>query len=455
LEPGFVLAGRFEIAKFLGEGSFGEVYRVKQLLFGRGVRTVALKLFDEGVVTTENAQDILNDALILFGLQDEDPSPEISAHFVQVYDMGIVSTPAPRAFMTMRLIPGERTLRSEVYSSRHKGGMPVSQSLRYLREMLLPLAWMHSLETPVVHGDLKPENVMLAERSRLVLVDYGLAARMPLGVRGGTIAYDASEKLVGLLGGPAADVYSVGLIWYELLTGKHPFEGVGLDAKARGDSDVYTQAHIAARKWPICAKDKLPAGGARNRMVPASEINQDLAEQHPQVELILNKCLADDMSERFSNARVLLDSINAYIAEGILPKSDLEVIFGQDKARNAEAPPEIRPRTNEMRLADAAALIKQGKPDQAFAIADQVLGTASACVPAILIRAQALAKMPGRLKEADDACERAMKLAPRDPAVYEALAAICEAKGKHTQARGHRATAVELRNSVRPTGRAY
>ena len=110
------------------------------------------------------------------------------------------------------------------------------------------------LSTPAVHGDLKPENVMLTLDSRLVLVDFGLAARMPLGVRGGTIAYDAPEKLLGLIGGPLADVYSVGVIWYELLTGLHPFKDVGLDATARGDADGYTQAHIASRKWPICAR---------------------------------------------------------------------------------------------------------------------------------------------------------------------------------------------------------
>jgi len=327
LTPGTVVGDRFEISDFLGAGSFGEVYRARQLLFGRGFRNVALKLFAEGVVTAENAREILNDALVVFGLLDENPTMEVAAHLVQVYDMGIVAAPAPRAFMSMRLIPGKKTLRSEVYRFRYAGGMPVSLSLRYMRELLLPLAWMHSLETPAVHGDLKPENVMLSEDSRLVLVDFGLAARMPLGVRGGTIAYDAPEKLLGLMGGPTADVFSVGVIWYELLTGQHPFQNVGLEATGRGDSEGYTQAHIAARKWPICGKDKLPPEQWQNRIAPASEINRDLAEQHPQIELLLNKCLADDMVERFANARVLLDMVENYIGkDGTLTKSDLEVI---------------------------------------------------------------------------------------------------------------------------------
>jgi serine/threonine protein kinase len=456
LTPGTVVGDRFEISDFLGAGSFGEVYRARQLLFGRGFRNVALKLFAEGVVTAENAREILNDALLIFGLLDENPTMEIAAHLVQVYDMGIVATPAPRAFMSMRLIPGKKTLKSEVYRFRYAGGMPVSLSLRYMRELLLPLAWMHSLETPAVHGDLKPENVMLTEDSRLVLVDFGLAARMPLGVRGGTIAYDAPEKLLGSMGGPAADVYSVGVIWYELLTGQHPFQNVGLEATGRGDSEGYNQAHIAARKWPICGKDKLPPAQWQSRIAPASEINHDLAEQHPQIELLLNKCLADDMSERFANARVLLDMIESYVEKGgTLTKSDLEVIGAQRKPNMAEASAEMRPKTNEMRMADAAALIQQEKLEQALAIIDQILRASPQSVPALLMRANALAKIDGRLKDADDACGKAMNLAPQDPAVYETLAAIREAQGKRTQAAGFRNTAAELRRKSRPTGRTY
>lgn len=455
LAPGSRIADRFEIAEFLGAGSFGEVYRARQLLFGRCVRNVALKLFAEGIVTVDNATDILNDALILFGLLDDNPTLEIGAHLVQVYDMGIVPCPNLRAFMSMKLIPGKKTLKSEVYRFRHAGGMPVSLSLRYMRELLLPLAWMHSLETPAVHGDLKPENVMLTGDNRLVLVDFGLAARMPLGVRGGTIAYDAPEKLLGLLGGPAADVYSVGVIWYELLTGRHPFENVGLEATARGDSKGYSQAHLAARKRPICSKDRLPVAQAHNRIVPASEINQDLAEQHPQVELLLNKCLADDIAERFANARVLLDSIVRYIESGgTLSKSDIQVIGAPlTAAKSPGAAPEIKPKTADMRLADAAALASQGKVAESLAILDAVLRATPRSVPALLAKAKTLAAIPGRLKEADEVCGQTMSLAPQDPSVYDTLSLIRDAQGKRTQAAGYRTAAMELRRT-RTTERA-
>lgn len=448
LAKGTVLGDRFEIVERLGKGGFGEVYHARQLLFGRGFRNVALKLLFEGKVTAENAHERLNDALLVFGLLDDNPTLEVGAHLVQVYDMGIIATPAPRAFISMRLIPGKKTLRSEIYRFRYAGGMPVSLSLRYMREILLPLAWMHSLETPALHGDLKPENVMLTDDSRLVLVDFGLAARMPLGVRGGTLDYDPSEKLYDFPGNEAADVYSVGLIWYELLTGRHPFKDVGLDALARDDQEAYKQAHIAARKWPICSRNKLPANQANCRIVPASEINQDLAEQHPQIELLLNRCLADSMVERFSNARVLLDSINAYIAKGgILAQSELEVISGLPKPEPENSAPEAGKRTNDMRLADSIALINQGKPEQALAIADQILLAGNEKVPALLVKAKALAAMSGRQDDAVKACEQAMLLAPNKPEVYDAMAMIREAQGKPKQAAGHRKTAAELRRT--------
>lgn len=455
LSPGTILADRFEIIEFLGAGSFGDVYRAKQLIFGRGFRNVALKLFKEGIVTSENAYEKLNDALVVFGLLDENPNLDIAAHLVQVYDMGIVSTPSPRAFMSMRLIPGKKNLKSEVYRFRHGGGMPVSLSLRYIRELLVPLAWMHSLEDPALHGDLKPENVMLTEDSRLVLVDFGLAARMPLGVRGGTIAYEAPEKLQGFIGETQADVYSVGVIWYELLTGRHPFQDVGIGATAQGDSEAFIQAHIAARKWPICAKDKLPVAQQQNRIVPASEINEDLAEQHPQIELLLNKCLADDISERFSNARVLLDHINSYIEEGTFVPSDLEVMGVLPKTRGKVPVPKPQEKTIKGKLADVDALLMQNKPEQALTIVNGILRAEPECMLALLKKAKVLTSMPGRLNDADKVCSQAMVLDSDDPAVYRMLADIRKAQGKHRQAVGYRNRADEIERTKCSTGRSY
>jgi len=455
LATGTVLDDRFEIAEFLGAGNFGEVYRAKQLIFGHAFRDVALKLFAEGLVTASNAYEVLNDAIIILGLMEEKLPPEIGTHLVQVYDMGIIRTPAPRAFLSMKLIPGKKTLKSEIHRYHHSGGMQVSLSLRYLREMLVPLAWMHGLETPVVHGDLKPDNVMMTDDLHLILVDFGLAAHMPLGVEGGDIAYNAPEKLLGLNGGQEADVYSVGLIWYELLTGRHPFEGVGAEALSRGDSAGYAQAQLEARQWPYAAlKPNVPAESQKARIVPVSEISSDLRlEPQPQIELLLEQCLADDISKRPPNARVLLDKVDAYIASGILSPSEREVIFGRGADKKpgpaTTTPPGTNTKSDEMRLADAVSLVARDNPqlEPALAIVDSILGNSPKMIPAILLRIRILLRMSGRLPDAEKACDRALRLAPANPDVYETLADLRMAQNKSTQAAGYRSKAAELRRT--------
>lgn len=449
LEPGTILDERFEIVEFLGAGSFGEVYRARQLIFGHAFRNVALKLFAEGKVTSENAYDVLNDAAILVGLQEEPKAPDAAKRLVQVYDMGLIQTPVPRAFMSMKLIPGRKTLRSEIRRLSHGEGMLVSTTLRYLRQILIPLAWMHGLELPVVHGDLKPENILFTEDFDIVITDFGLAARMPLGTIGGTIPYDAPEKFYdNVVAGPKADVYSVGIIWYEMLTGVHPFDKVGIEATARGDHAGYMNAHREARGWPICSQDdeRLPTDG--KRIIPASELNPDLAEQHPQLESVLNRCLTNDILKRYDNARVLLEQIDKYIKEGHIPDTDMEVIKEtMQEETEADTECELKKKTTEDIVADAKEFIRQGKPDKALKLADDVLMNTCNYVPALLIKAKALTKMAGRLNEAEEICAKAKNLAPDEPDVFEVAAEIRAAQGKTMQAQMLRAEASSLRAS--------
>ena len=130
--------------------------------------------------------------------------------------------------------------------------MPVELSLTFLRELLIPLAWMHTLENPAVHGDIKPDNILMNGESRLILTDFGLAARLPLGSTGGCIPYQAPESLLGGTAEIPSDIYATGLVWYEMLTGHHPFEDVGAEATSTADVQAYLRAHQESRKWPMC-----------------------------------------------------------------------------------------------------------------------------------------------------------------------------------------------------------
>ncbi|NQU36109.1 MAG: protein kinase, partial [Actinobacteria bacterium] len=241
LERGTLLDDRFEIVEFLGAGSLGEVYRAKQLAFGQTMREVAIKLFRVDKVTSDNIHDVFYDVIVLVGLLEDLPALGVASRLMRVYDIGVLKTPAPRAFVSMKLIRGKKTLANIIRQRRH-GGMRVRTSLGLLRQILTPLAWMHTLDQPIAHGNIKPGNVLMDEESNLILTDFGLAARLPLGSFGGAIQYQAPESLQAGEVSASADVYAIGLIWYKMLTGRHPFEAI-----AAGDVRAFVQAHYRIR----------------------------------------------------------------------------------------------------------------------------------------------------------------------------------------------------------------
>jgi serine/threonine protein kinase len=403
---------------------------------------VALKLFGADKVTSSNVYDVFRDAVTLIGLQEDNPSTEISRHLIQVYDIGVLNTPSPRAFMSMKLVAGKRTLENSVRRFRYAGGMPVSLSLKYLRQILVPLAWMHSLDPPAVHGDLKPDNILMAEDSTLILTDFGLAARLPLGSMGGAVQYQAPESLFQQPAGTPADIYAVGLTWYEMLTGHHPFSEVGLEATAVGDDQAFIRAHQVARKWEI--RSVLPGEKQDGeRIPPAFEFNEEM-RQHPQLGAILNRCLAYKQSERYHNARSLLSHIDQYIKDGNVP--DVETVIGQSRT-DEEKEIELVPKTPEAIVNDAQTLILQGQAAQAAKLAENLLRQNDTYVPAILIQAKALANLK-QIEKAKEFCEKAQKLASQEPGVLEAMADILEAEGKMSFAQNLRLRAANMREEA-------
>lgn len=434
LERGTILDDRFEIVEFLGAGSFGEVYRAKQLVFGQALRDVAIKLFKADKVTSDNVHEVFCDAVSLIGLQEDLPEPEIASKLVQVYDIGTLKTPTLRAFISMKLVRGKKTLANPI--SRWKsGGMPVETSLRFLRQILAPLAWMHTLDQAAVHGDIKPDNILMDEQSNLILTDFGLAARLPLGSFGGAVQYQAPESLLGGEAKEAADVYAVGLTWYEMLTGHHPFEDVGLEAIAAGDDRAFLEAHQMARKWSM--RDAGPALEEEDQRIrPPSEYNEEMLD-HPQLQLILQKSLAYLPSNRYANARLMLRDIDNYLGIGV---ADVTISEAVAKTYHDALPDQTRDKLTQ----DVEAWLRSGRNCEARETARKIVQRYPKFVQGLLVLARAQAAC-GEIDEAKATCTEAQQLEPQAPEVFEIWAMIFEAEGKLGMATAMRNRAGTLR----------
>lgn len=437
IPAGQVLDGRFKILDLLGEGCFGRVYRASQIAFGHKIREVALKLFNADRVTESNVADVFNDAIQLIRLNEADPSPEIERHLVRVFDIGILNTPEPQPFMSMEFIPGRKTLRSMVSRWKGAGGMPVEESLIFLRQILVPLAWMHTLECPdepMAHGDLKPENVLMTDDQVVVLTDFGLAARVSVGTDGGDILYQPAESLDGLSGGLGVDIFAVGVMWYELLTGRNPFDGVGLRALAEGDKRAYVNEHLAARGWeirPACGN----AADDERRIAPASEFNEEL-EEFPQVESMLYRCLDFKESERYPNARLMLNDIDALLGGRAISMA----ASGVPERGAREGLPDVP----EQLIANSKLLCAKGKFSEALRAADEALKKMPDCIGARLARCSALIGL-GDLDTVYSELRLVKRSEPKNPDVLDTLADYYIARGKPAMAESYREDARAIR----------
>jgi serine/threonine-protein kinase len=299
--------GPYVVEARLGAGGMGEVYRARDT---RLDRTVALKIL---------SPDLAGDAQFRerFTREARAVAALNHPHICTVYDTGETtvsgSSSRPVQFLAMEYVDGE-TLASRL----SRGPLPAAEALPIAVQLARALAQAH--RAGIVHRDLKPANVMLSKGSAKLL-DFGLAKHAgagsndltSAGVVLGTLQYMAPEQLAGQPADARTDIFALGAVLYEMLTGKRSFAGVPVAAAA------------GAATEPIAT--------------PLSGI------QSPALDRTIRKCLAVDPDDRWQSAADLAAELQ-WIAEG----------SGRAESP-AGAPPALYSRTRERLAWGLAALL--------------------------------------------------------------------------------------------------
>src|SRR5580658_2342683 len=269
--------GPYEVTTLLGAGGMGEVYQARDARRGRGG---AIKVFSHEKSSPEGAQRFFREIRIAAQLTHP--------HILPLIDSGESGNVL---FFVMPYIGGE-TLRERI---KRGGQLPVQEGVRILRHVTDALAYAHT--RGVVHRDIKPENVLLSDRHALVC-DFGIAkaisdmsepettATFGLTTAAGTIlgtpAYMAPEQAGGETIDHRADIYGVGVLAYEMLTGRLPFQA------------TTAQQMIAAHLTK-----------------PPDQISNRRPGIPPQLASAVMKCLEKRPADRWQSAAELLNAIEA------------------------------------------------------------------------------------------------------------------------------------------------
>src|SRR5947209_5539004 len=207
--PGQIIAERYRVVALAGRGGMGEVYRAEDLTLSQ---VVALKFLPEAL--TQDAA-----ALARFHAEVRTARQVSHPNVCRVFDIGDADG---TLFLTMEYVDGE-DLASVV---RRIGRLSPDKATEIARQICAGLASAH--ERRVIHRDLKPANIMLDGAGKIRITDFGLAgiAASIQGeeARAGTPAYMAPEQLAGKQVTTRSDIYSLGLVLYEILTGQRAFE---------------------------------------------------------------------------------------------------------------------------------------------------------------------------------------------------------------------------------------
>lgn len=268
---GEIIDGRYQLTNLLATGGMATVYKGIDL---RLDRIVAVKIMHSHLAQNEDfVSRFIKEARAAAALSH----PNI----VSIQDQGWNEGGIPAVFMVLEMVDGFtlRDLLSE------KGSLSIEESFSYFALILSAVGAAHRMG--ILHRDLKPENILISKDGRLKIADFGLA-RLPANAATatqessvilGSVSYLSPEQVERGISDTKSDVYSLGIVLFEMLTGRKPFEG---------DSPI----QIAYRH----VNEKIPAPSSLKKTIPAS------------VDAFILKATANDAGKRFRDANQMLDA---------------------------------------------------------------------------------------------------------------------------------------------------
>jgi eukaryotic-like serine/threonine-protein kinase len=271
LASGQILGGRYEILKELGQGGMGAVYKARDRELDRivAVKVIRPELAGQPLVLQRFKQELILARQITH------------RNVIRIFDM---STADGIKYITMEFIEGK-----DLCGRLEERRFTVEESVRIMRQVCAALDAAHSED--VIHRDLKPQNIMIGERGKVTVMDFGLARSMEMngltqtGAMLGTPAYMSPEQAKGQQLDARSDLFAFGIIFYELLTGKVPFHA---------DSVLASLLKRTQEAPP-----------------PPSQLDPSIPEA---LSNLTQKCLAIDLSLRYQSAAEVLADLDLIIA---------------------------------------------------------------------------------------------------------------------------------------------
>lgn len=278
---GKAIGGKYKVLEVLGQGGFGTVYLV-EITAGMVGEKLALKILPEELSTQETFRNqFLDEIRIAMRLVDK--------NIVQVRDVGV--TEDGILYYTMDFCPGT-TLAQVLHDD---GAIPISRTLLIVLNVLRGLQTAHA--AGIVHRDLKPANIMVEMRGGKDIVrvlDFGIATAIKVDDDkprpfGGSPHYMPPEQFMGEPVNFYTDLYSIGVILYECLTGERPYPGDTPQAVFRS------------------LKSRVPP--------PPETLNPEISK-FPGLSALVMKCIERNPERRFQSARELFDAVHAVLLRG-------------------------------------------------------------------------------------------------------------------------------------------